>query len=210
MVLELCEQLATRYFAPHNKKSDAQEPSFDGSKVIIPEVKEALTAFAKADLISMSGTSTSAGAQLPATVARAGFAWFSAANVSTTGYLMLTMANANLLAKFGSPNRSSAFVNRCWRAVLRDDVPVRTAGRVVAGRYRHAPNRDDGTYRLFGSKMWISGATTSSPTTSCTWYWPRSPADRRAPRASRCSSCPSSSSTRAETSGSAMTWCWPA
>ena len=29
-VLDLCEQLATRYFAPHNKKSDANEPSFDG------------------------------------------------------------------------------------------------------------------------------------------------------------------------------------
>ena len=29
-VLDLCEQLATRYFAPHNKKSDANEPTFDG------------------------------------------------------------------------------------------------------------------------------------------------------------------------------------
>ena len=26
-VLELCEQLATRYFANHNKKSDANEPT---------------------------------------------------------------------------------------------------------------------------------------------------------------------------------------
>ncbi len=32
-VLELCEQLATRYFAPHNKKSDANEPTFDGERV---------------------------------------------------------------------------------------------------------------------------------------------------------------------------------
>ena len=29
-VLDLCEELATRYFAPHNKKSDANEPTFDG------------------------------------------------------------------------------------------------------------------------------------------------------------------------------------
>ena len=28
-VLDLCEELATRYFAPHNKKSDQNEPSFD-------------------------------------------------------------------------------------------------------------------------------------------------------------------------------------
>ena len=53
-MLDLCEQLATRYFAPHNKKSDANEPSFDGKTVtIIPEVKEALDAFARADLIAM-------------------------------------------------------------------------------------------------------------------------------------------------------------
>ena len=54
-VLDLCEQLATRYFAPHNKKSDANEPTFDGTRVtVIDEVKEALDAFAKADLLGMS------------------------------------------------------------------------------------------------------------------------------------------------------------
>ncbi|HEX2286960.1 MAG TPA: acyl-CoA dehydrogenase family protein, partial [Mycobacterium sp.] len=54
-VLDLCEQLATRYFAPHNKKSDANEPTIDGEKVtVIPEVKEALDAFAEADLIGMA------------------------------------------------------------------------------------------------------------------------------------------------------------
>ena len=49
-VFDLCEQLAERYFAPHNKSSDANEPTFDGEKVtIIPEVKEAWDAFAQAD-----------------------------------------------------------------------------------------------------------------------------------------------------------------
>jgi hypothetical protein len=53
-VLELCEQLAIRYFAPHNKMSDAAEPSFDGTGVtVIPEVGAAFDAFARADLLSM-------------------------------------------------------------------------------------------------------------------------------------------------------------
>ena len=44
-LLDLCEQLATQYFAPHNKKSDANEPTFDGQTVtVIPEVKAALDA----------------------------------------------------------------------------------------------------------------------------------------------------------------------
>ena len=38
----MCEQLATRYFAPHNKKGDANEPTFDGRTVtVIPEVSTA-------------------------------------------------------------------------------------------------------------------------------------------------------------------------
>ena len=48
-VLDLCEDLATRYFAPHNKKSDQNEPSFVGTTVtVIPEVKQAIDAFAAA------------------------------------------------------------------------------------------------------------------------------------------------------------------
>src|SRR5882757_11465879 len=65
-VLDLCEQLATRYFAPHNKKSDANEPTFDGTRVtVIPEVKEALDAFAQADLLGMAADERVGGAQLP-------------------------------------------------------------------------------------------------------------------------------------------------
>lgn len=110
-VLDLCEQLATRYFAPHNKLSDANEPTFDGQAVtLIPDVKEAWDAFAAADLLAMGMDAEIGGAQLPATVAQAAFAWISAANVSTSGYLMLTIANANLLARFGSAEQIETFV----------------------------------------------------------------------------------------------------
>ena len=68
-VLDLCEELATRYFAPHNKKSDQNEPSFDGTTVtVIPEIKAALDAVAAADLIGMGMDSSLGGAQLPMTV----------------------------------------------------------------------------------------------------------------------------------------------
>jgi alkylation response protein AidB-like acyl-CoA dehydrogenase len=160
-VLDLCEQLATRYFAPHNKKGDANEPSFNGEKVtVIPEVKEALDAFAKADLISMGMDQALGGAQLPVTVAEAGFAWFSAANVSTTGYLMLTIANANLLAKFGSPDQIDAFLRPMLAGRFSGTMALSEtqAGSSLADILTRAEPQDDGTYRLFGSKMWISGA----------------------------------------------------
>jgi alkylation response protein AidB-like acyl-CoA dehydrogenase len=160
-VLDLSEQLATRYFAPHNKTSDAHEPTFDGRTVtVIPEVKEALDAFNQADLMGMSMDGQFGGAQLPVTVAEAAFAWFSAANVSTTGYLMLTIANANLLAKFGSREQIDAFMRPMLAGRFSGTMALSEtqAGSSLADILTRAEPRDDGSYRLFGSKMWISGA----------------------------------------------------
>jgi alkylation response protein AidB-like acyl-CoA dehydrogenase len=160
-VLDLCEQLATRYFAPHNKKSDANEPTFDGTRVtVIPEVKEALDAFAQADLIGMSSDELVGGAQLPVCVAQAGFAWIAAANVATSGYLMLTIANANLLTKFGTDEQIDTFVKPMLAGRFTGTMALSEtqAGSSLADVLTRAEPSADGTYRLFGSKMWISGA----------------------------------------------------
>src|ERR1700758_5032197 len=163
-VLDLCEQLATRYFAPHNKKSDANEPTFDGHTVtIIPEVKEALDAFARADLIAMGMDAELGGAQLPMAVAGAGLAWFHAANSSTAGYVLLTQANANLLAKYGTAEQIDAFVKPMLAGRFSGTMCLSEpqAGSSLADIVTRAAPRDSGpfagTYRLFGSKMWISG-----------------------------------------------------
>jgi alkylation response protein AidB-like acyl-CoA dehydrogenase len=160
-VLDLCEELATRYFAPHNKISDANEPTFDGTRVtVIDEVKEALDAFAKADLIGMSMDQELGGAQLPVCVAQAGFAWMSAANVSTSGYVMLTIANANLVAKFGTAEQVETFVKPMLTGRFTGTMALSEtqAGSSLADITTRAEPRADGSYRLFGSKMWISGA----------------------------------------------------
>ncbi|MUL82793.1 MULTISPECIES: acyl-CoA dehydrogenase [unclassified Mycolicibacterium] len=160
-VLDLCEQLATRYFAPHNKLSDANEPTFDGQTVtLIPDVKAAWDAFAAADLIAMGMDAEIGGAQLPMTVAQAAFAWISAANVSTSGYLMLTIANANLLAHFGTPEQIEKFVKPMLAGRFSGTMALSEtqAGSSLADITTRAEPQADGSYRLFGSKMWISGA----------------------------------------------------
>ena len=160
-VQDLCEQLATRYFANHNKKSDANEPTFDGQRVtVIPEVKEALDAVARADLVAMTMEQRLGGAQLPASVAQAAFGWFAAANVSTSGYLMLTMANANLLAKFATAEQIWTFVKPMLAGRFSGTMALSEtqAGSSLADITTRAEPQPDGTYRLFGSKMWISGA----------------------------------------------------
>ena len=160
-VLDLCEQLAQRYFAPHNKLSDAHEPTFDGNTVtVIPEVKTALDAFAKADLLGMTFDAELGGAQLPVTVAQAGFAWISAANTSTSGYLMLTIANANLIAHFGDADQIETFVKPMLAGRFTGTMALSEpqAGSSLADIPTRAEPQPDGSYRVYGTKMWISGA----------------------------------------------------
>ncbi|MCW2554924.1 MAG: acyl-CoA dehydrogenase, partial [Mycobacterium sp.] len=127
---------------------------------VIPEVKEALAAFAQADLIGASMDEALGGAQLPVCVAQAAFAYISAANVSTSGYLMLTVANANLISKFGSDEQVDTFVKPMLAGRFTGTMALSEtqAGSSLADILTRAEPRDDGTHRLFGSKMWISGA----------------------------------------------------
>ena len=159
-LLDLCADLATRYFATHNKKNDACEPTFDGHRVTInPEVKEALDAFAKADLLTMGSDHELGGMQLPMVVGSAGMAWFHAANVGTAAYVLLSLANSNLVAKFGTPEQIATFVTPMLAGRFTGTMCLSEpqAGSSLADITTRAEPQPDGSYRLFGSKMWISG-----------------------------------------------------
>ena len=158
-VLDLSERVATERFAPHNKKADANEPTFDGERVhLIPEVKQALDAFAATGLIASAMDESVGGMQLPAVVAAASFMWFHAANVGTSAYPFLTMANANLLLAYGSPELVETYVRPMVEGRYHGTMCLSEphAGSSLADITTRAEPRDDGTYRVVGSKMWIS------------------------------------------------------
>jgi alkylation response protein AidB-like acyl-CoA dehydrogenase len=158
-VLELAEDIATEHFAPHNRKADENEPRMvDGQVVLIPEVAEALRVFSEAGLMAGSFDESLGGMQLPHTVAQAALAWFKAANVGTSSYPFLTMANANLLVAHGSPEQVDTFVGPMlegrWFGTMALSEPQ--AGSSLADITTRAEPQDDGSYRLTGNKMWIS------------------------------------------------------
>ncbi|WP_127784327.1 acyl-CoA dehydrogenase [Rhodococcus sp. X156] len=160
-VLELGEQIATEHFAPHNKKADANEPVMrpDGTVELIPEVAAALDVFAKAGLMSGQLDESLGGMQLPSVVARAMLAWFQAANVGTSAYPFLTMANANLLVAHGTPEQVDTWVRPMTEGRFFGTMCLSEpqAGSSLADITTRAEPQADGTYRLFGNKMWISG-----------------------------------------------------
>ncbi|MEY9873579.1 alkylation response protein AidB-like acyl-CoA dehydrogenase [Streptacidiphilus sp. MAP12-33] len=159
-VLDLSEAIATRHFAPHNKRGDSEEPWFDGEKVhIIPEVKAALEVFAESGLTGAAMDHEIGGQQLPTVVANACMAWFQAANVGTSAYPFLTVANANLLLAHGSEEQIDRYVRpmvagRFFGTMCLSEPQ---AGSSLADVRTRAEEQPDGGYRLFGHKMWISG-----------------------------------------------------
>ena len=158
-VLDLSEQVATKHFAPHNKKADAQEPTFDGERVtLIPEVADALEVFAKTGLIASAMDYEVGGMQLPGVLAGACFAWFQAANVGTSSYPFLSIGVANLLQAHGTPEQVDTYVRpivegRYFGTMCLSEPQAGSSLTDVATK---AEPQDDGTYRLTGNKMWIS------------------------------------------------------
>ena len=162
--LDTCEKIATEKFEPHNKKSDQNEPRVvsteDGERVqIIPEVKEALRAFCDAGLMAAGQDYDLGGMQLPVTVASAGFSYFKGANISSSGYTLLTIGNANLLLAHGTQQQIDTYVRPMMEGRFFGTMCLSEpqAGSSLSDVKTRAEREADGTYRLFGNKMWISG-----------------------------------------------------
>ncbi|MGB9306244.1 MAG: acyl-CoA dehydrogenase [Mycobacterium sp.] len=160
-VLDLAADIATKRFAPHYKTADADEPFInpDGTVTTLPEMKAALSAVGAAGLIAGEFDHDIDGYQLPYVVARAAFAWLQAANISTSSYLGLTVGNAHLLATYGNKEQIDTWVRPMLEGRYLGTMCLSEpqAGSSLASITTQAVRQDDGTYRVTGTKMWISG-----------------------------------------------------
>jgi alkylation response protein AidB-like acyl-CoA dehydrogenase len=161
--LDTGERIATDLFAPHNRKSDLNEPILDGERVrLIPEVGQALRAFCDAGLMAAEHDEAMGGMQLPVVVAKACFAYFNGANVGTAGYAFLTIGNANLLLAHGTPPQVDAFVRpelagRFFGTMCLSEPQAGSSLSDIATRADFECDSPLGPqYRLTGNKMWIS------------------------------------------------------
>jgi butyryl-CoA dehydrogenase len=160
-VLDLSQDIAAKYFAPHRRKGDQIKPAMgpDGTVVLIDEIKEALDAFSQAGLLAGSFDDAVGGMQLPAVVAEASMLFFRAANPSTTAYLFLTLGSANLLAEHGTPEQVDTWVRPMLegRHLGTMCLSEPDAGSSLADIMTKATPSDNGTYRVTGTKMWVTG-----------------------------------------------------
>ena len=152
--------VAEKYFAPHNRKADENEPRFEnGEAILIPEVKPAVDAFLQAGFLNAARRFEDGGMQLPTLLAQACFAHFQAANAGSTAYPFLTMGAANLIESFGSEEQKQRFLQPMIDGRFFGTMALTEphAGSSLADIRTRAEPVADGTYRLRGNKIFISG-----------------------------------------------------
>ncbi|MFL0284288.1 acyl-CoA dehydrogenase [Mycobacterium sp. SMC-21] len=160
-VLDLSADIATKRFAPHNKKADHNPPFVDesGKVVLIDEIKQALDDFNGAGLMASSFDERVGGMQLPNVVAQSSAAFFRAANPATFSYAFLTVGNANLLTEYGTDEQIDTWVRPMLEGRYFGTMCLSEpdAGSSLADISTKATKAADGTYRVTGTKMWITG-----------------------------------------------------
>ncbi|WP_152226731.1 acyl-CoA dehydrogenase [Pseudomonas sp. SCB32] len=152
--------IAEELFAPHNRKNDENEPQYvDGGAVLIPEVKPAVDAFNEAGFQNASRSFEQGGMQLPQLLSRACFAHFQSANIATSSYPMLSMGASHLIETFGSDEQKRLFLQPMiegrWFGTMALTEPH--AGSSLADIRTRAEPAADGSYRIKGNKIFISG-----------------------------------------------------
>lgn len=167
-VLDTSARIARERFAPFNRLVDLEEPQFDGERVHLPrETGEAVAAYAQAGLLAAGHDYGHGGMQLPYVIDMAANSFFAMASIGLSAYGMLTYANCNLLLAHGTQAQIRAFASpemegRFFGTMCLSEPQagsslgdIQTRALPDAGAYEADPLGP--RYRIFGSKMWISG-----------------------------------------------------
>lgn len=158
--LDTARSIAENLFAPHNRKNDEHEPQYvDGGAKLIAEVKPALQAFNEAGFLNATRDFELGGMQLPNLLSQACFAHFQAANIATASYPLLSMAAANLIEAFGDDAQKRRFLQPIIDGRFFGTMALTEphAGSSLADIRTRAEPAGDGSYRLKGNKIFISG-----------------------------------------------------
>ncbi|GAA5314910.1 MAG: acyl-CoA dehydrogenase [Candidatus Pelagadaptatus aseana] len=158
--MDTAQTVAEKYFIPIRMKVDAQQPTFDGEKIDMPEeIGESLKAVMESGLAASTADFEVGGMQLPLIVASAASAYLTAAGSTMMGYSGLTTANANLIQAHGTSEQVAKWVEpmRTGRFAGTMAMTEPGAGSGLADLTTSATRADDGSYRISGNKIYISG-----------------------------------------------------
>ncbi len=159
-VIDTAERIAAEHFQPLAALLDRHEPQFVNGQVEMDDAaKAALDVYRDAGFFGAGFDHRWGGAQMPETVRSAVSFIFSMANVGLAAYPLLTVGAANLIAAFGSEEQKELYLRPMVEGRFFGTMCLSEpqAGSSLSDITTRADPLDDGSYRITGRKMWISG-----------------------------------------------------
>ncbi len=159
--LRTAKTVAEKYFANHYVKGDQNEPSLvDGEVQMIPETKVAWQQFTEAGFLAAHQDYDEGGMQMPEVLVRTIMAYINAANIGTAAYPFIAIGVTNLLRAFGSIEQKAQYLPLIMDGRANGTMALTEPGQgsALGDITTIAEPADDGTYRIFGQKMFISCA----------------------------------------------------
>ncbi|CAM4180304.1 acyl-CoA dehydrogenase [Corallococcus sp. ZKHCc1 1396] len=160
LLLDSTRRFARDVLAPTYRPMDATPPTFEHGRVRVhPAMRSLYADMVDLGLLTATRPPDVGGQQLPLTVNAASSVYLMAANLSAYGYLGLTLGAAHLLEAFGTPFLREQFMARMYRGEWTGTMALTEpqAGSSLADVKTRATPAPDGTFRLQGSKIFISG-----------------------------------------------------
>jgi butyryl-CoA dehydrogenase len=158
--LDAAKQLADQYLEPSYRDMDKNKAYYeDGEVHVLPAVGEGMRALGEAGWLSASWGFEHDGQQMPLTVQNAGSLIFQAANGNLAAYGFLTTGAANLIREFGSEALKKTYLPKMaagqWQGTMALTEPQ--AGSSLSDITTYYEQQEDGSYHIFGQKIYISG-----------------------------------------------------
>jgi butyryl-CoA dehydrogenase len=161
LFLGSARRLAREVLFPAYRPMDAEPPLFRGGRVAVhPAMRTLYPQMVELGLLNAMRPFETGGQQLPLTVFSLASAYLMAANLSAYGWVGLTSGAAHLLEAFGAPELKEAFMAPMYRGEWTGTMALTEpqAGSSLADvKTRATPGGPGGTYRISGTKIFISG-----------------------------------------------------
>lgn len=160
LYLTACKDFADQELYPVFREMDEQPAHFKDGKIIVhPSVGVFMKKGGEMGLISANAPLKDNGMQLPLTAHSASYAILEAANNHLPGYAGLTMGAAELILEFGTEELKETYATRMmsgeWGGTMCLTEPQ--AGSSLSDVSTSATPQGDGTYKIKGQKIFISG-----------------------------------------------------
>jgi alkylation response protein AidB-like acyl-CoA dehydrogenase len=160
LYLDACRKLAREQLFPSYRSIDEQPPTLVNGRVKVhPRMHALFKGLSDLGVVNATRPETVGGQQLPFTLFSLGGAYLSAANLSAYGYVGLSSGAARLLESFGSEQLKQDYMAPIYRGEWTGTMALTEpqAGSSLSDVKTRATAQADGSYKLVGSKIFISG-----------------------------------------------------